>query len=150
MIRRGSYAPWKAPGLSNLGNPTYTLISAVCPGCVAASTLITAVSRDLRTLDDASIVVVDMLASESTSFPTVALQVSKGQGGETQSAYPMTTRPHAATHGELRIDLWIKLRVGQGAEWKGEWADEESRGWAEGSRWRDEMTRLLDSAVASH
>lgn len=51
------------------------------PTSAAASTLITAVSRDLRTLDDASIIVIDLLPSEATSFPTVALRATPGGGG---------------------------------------------------------------------
>lgn len=40
----------------------------------ATDTLMAAVSRDMRLLDDASIIVVDFLPSEGTSFPTVALR----------------------------------------------------------------------------
>lgn len=40
----------------------------------ATDTLMAAVSRDMRLLDDASIIVVDFLPSETTSFPTVALK----------------------------------------------------------------------------
>jgi hypothetical protein len=46
------------------------------PTGAAASTLVTAVSRDLRTMDDASIIIIDMLPSEGTSFPTVALKAN--------------------------------------------------------------------------
>lgn len=46
------------------------------PTGAAASTLVTAVSRDLRTMDDASIVIIDMLPTEGTSFPTVALKAN--------------------------------------------------------------------------
>ena len=45
------------------------------PTGAAASALVNAVSRDLRTLDDASIVVIDILPTAHTSFPTVALKV---------------------------------------------------------------------------
>ncbi|GFH28620.1 PPM-type phosphatase domain-containing protein [Haematococcus lacustris] len=46
------------------------------PTGAAASTLVSAVSRDLRTMDDASIVIIDILPSEGTSFPTVALKAT--------------------------------------------------------------------------
>lgn len=46
------------------------------PTGAAASALVTAVSRDLRTMDDASIIIIDMLPSEGTSFPTVALKAN--------------------------------------------------------------------------
>lgn len=40
----------------------------------ASSVLMATVSRDLRLLDDASIIVVDLLPSDSSSFPTIALK----------------------------------------------------------------------------
>ncbi|GIL52954.1 hypothetical protein Vafri_8690 [Volvox africanus] len=42
----------------------------------ATATLMAAVSRDLRLLDDASIIVLDLLPSENTSWPTVALKTN--------------------------------------------------------------------------
>jgi serine/threonine protein phosphatase PrpC len=51
------------------------------PTGAAASALVTAVSRDLRTLDDASIIIVDMLPTEGTSFPTVALRANPNKPG---------------------------------------------------------------------
>ena len=44
----------------------------------ATGAVMSAVSRDMRLLDDASIIVVDFLPSEATSFPTVALKVGRG------------------------------------------------------------------------
>jgi len=46
------------------------------PTGASASALVSAVSRDLRTMDDASIIIIDVLPSESTSFPTVALKAN--------------------------------------------------------------------------
>ncbi|KAF5831437.1 hypothetical protein DUNSADRAFT_13145 [Dunaliella salina] len=48
------------------------------PTSAATAALIQVVSRDLRVMDDASIVVVDMLPNERTSFPTVALRSNPG------------------------------------------------------------------------
>ena len=41
----------------------------------AASTLVNSVLRDLRFNDDTSVIVVDILPSPSSQFPTIALQV---------------------------------------------------------------------------
>ncbi|KAG2449516.1 hypothetical protein HYH02_005659 [Chlamydomonas schloesseri] len=46
------------------------------PASAATAALMGAVSRDLRLLDDASIIVVDMLPSDATSWPTVALKAN--------------------------------------------------------------------------
>ncbi|KXZ54621.1 hypothetical protein GPECTOR_4g686 [Gonium pectorale] len=46
------------------------------PAAAASATLMGAVSRDLRLLDDASIIVVDLLPSDTTSWPTVALKTN--------------------------------------------------------------------------
>lgn len=70
------------------------------PTGAAASTLITAVSRDLRTLDDASIVVIDLLPSESTSFPTVALRANPA-AGTTAAKGAAAARPAKKSSGGL-------------------------------------------------
>ncbi|GLC33563.1 hypothetical protein PLESTB_000088500 [Pleodorina starrii] len=46
------------------------------PAPAATSALMAAVSRDLRLLDDASIIVIDLLPSETTNWPTVALKAN--------------------------------------------------------------------------
>ncbi|PNW77853.1 hypothetical protein CHLRE_10g454450v5 [Chlamydomonas reinhardtii] len=46
------------------------------PASAATAALMGAVSRDLRLLDDASIIVVDLLPTDGTSWPTVALQAN--------------------------------------------------------------------------
>lgn len=55
------------------------------PCSPATASLMQTVSRDLRMLDDASIVMVDFLPCDSTSFPTIALkanpQSEKSSGG---------------------------------------------------------------------
>jgi hypothetical protein len=57
------------------------------PTGAAASTLVTAVSRDLRTMDDASIIIIDLLPTEGTSFPTVALKANP-KGSEKPGEVP--------------------------------------------------------------
>lgn len=47
---------------------------------LAASTLVNSVLRDLRFNDDTSVIVVDVLPSPLSLFPTIALQVWGGVG----------------------------------------------------------------------
>ncbi len=82
LPREGSRVIMASDGLWDVLSYTKALkMTRSKPTGAAASTLITAVSRDLRTLDDASIVVIDLLPSEATSFPTVALRAGAPGGG---------------------------------------------------------------------
>lgn len=81
------------------------------PTSAAASALITAVSRDLRTLDDASIIVIDLLPTESTSFPTVALK--SGSGDTPAAAAPARKKPSS---GGLFSCFWPEVDETDGRE----------------------------------
>lgn len=72
---------WDAVSYSKVAKLTRSKTTAA-----AASALARTVSRDLRTMDDVSIIVIDFLPTDCTSFPTVALKAGPQGGGKSRGA----------------------------------------------------------------